>query len=326
LGVIGFDAANDQTRYCGTFNHAAGTGVAILTMRVLTDTDTDTDTSLRVGGTRLFVVIGAQRTGTNILREILNTNEPIAMLGEVLSPSPAPAHWDNFCRGLPVGSVHPASFGEAEALIDRYFEFVRYRILNHWEGNKKSHSHAFGVDIKYNQLTRIEPANWDSTSYPFILGYLRSRGATLIHTTRNVIHSAISALIASQRNVWHNYDSAVIDRTYHIDVGDCLAHARMILEDRYAFLKSVHDCTVVECGYESLIDDIRRAGSQEEIPDGPGPLRNIAAALGSPFKFRYDRRLQKAINVPYSRLLANYDALIRRLKDSEFSALASTLE
>src|SRR5260370_42376892 len=104
------------------------------------------DTSAR--DIRLFVVIGAQRTGTNILREILNTNEQIAMLGEVLSPSPAPAHWDNFCRGLPVRSASPATGGEAESLLDRYFNFVQYRIRNHWEGNKKSRNGAFGVDIK----------------------------------------------------------------------------------------------------------------------------------------------------------------------------------
>jgi hypothetical protein len=110
-------------------------------------------------GTHLFVVIGAQRTGTNILREILNANEQIAMLGEVLSPSPAPAHWDNFCRTLPARSVPPPSLNEAESLLDRYFEFVRYRIRNHWEGTKKSRSHAFGVDIKYNQLARIPPTN-----------------------------------------------------------------------------------------------------------------------------------------------------------------------
>ena len=46
-----------------------------------------------------------------------------------------------------------------------------------------------------------------------------------------------------------------------------------------------------------LIDDLNRAGSGERIPLGPGPLRNIAEALGSPYDFRYDRRLQKAINV-----------------------------
>jgi hypothetical protein len=284
------------------------------------------DTSLRGGGTHLFVVIGAQRTGTNILREILNTNDQIAMLGEVLSPSPAPAHWDNFCRSLPARRVPPASTDETESLLDQYFEFVRYRIRNHWEGDKKRRSDAFGVDIKYNQLTRIAPVDWDSASFPFILRYLRSRGATLVHTTRNVIHCAISTLIASKRNLWHNYDGGVIDHNYHLEVEECLAHARVILQQRDAFLESARDCKVVDCRYESLVDDMKRAGSQEEIPEGPGPLRDIATALGGPFTFRYDRRLQKAINVPYSRLLSNYDTFVRRLKDSEFWAFAATLE
>jgi LPS sulfotransferase NodH len=284
------------------------------------------DTSLPDGVSNLFVVIGAQRTGTNILREILNTNEHIAMLGEVLSPSPAPAHWDNFRRALPARGAVPVSFNEAESLLDRYFEFVRYRIRNHWEGNKKSRSHAFGVDIKYNQLANIAPANWDSTSSPFLLCYLRSRGATLIHTTRNVIHCAISTLIAAERKIWHNYDDAIIDRAYHVDVEECLAYARSVLRDRAAFLNAAYGCRIVNCRYEELVGDIRRAGQREEIPVAPGPLRDIAAALGGPFAFRYDRRLQKAINIPYSRLLSNYDAFVRRLRDSEFSAFASTLE
>jgi hypothetical protein len=75
-----------------------------------------------------------------------------------------------------------------------------------------------------------------------------------------------------------------------------------------------------------LIDDLNRTGSGETIPLGPGPLRNIAEALGSSYDFRYDGRLQKAINVPYSRLLSNYDALIRRLEVSEFATLVSTLD
>jgi hypothetical protein len=271
-------------------------------------------------------VVGAQRTGTNILREVLNTNEQIAMLGEVLTPSPAPAHWDNFCRRLPAGRSLPATLHEAELLLDQYFQFVQYRIRNHWEGRRKSLSHAFGVDIKYNQLRDIAPTNWDFASPPFILCYLRSRGATLIHTIRNPIHCAISTLIASQRNVWHNYDGAVIDRNYQVDVAECLSYARRILQNRDAFLEAARGSTVVTCRYESLIDNIERADTQENIPDDPGPLRDIAAALGSRFNFRYDRRLQKAINIPYSRLLSNYDALVERLEDSEFSALAATLE
>ena len=247
------------------------------------------------------------------------------MLGEVLTPSPAPAHWDNFCRNLPQRSALPASRIEMESLLDRYFEFVQYRIRNHWEDNKKHRSHALGVDIKYNQLRQIAPANWNSSS-PFILGYLQSRETTLIHTTRNVIHCAVSTLIASQRNVWHNYDGAVIDRTYHVDADECLAYARTILRRRDAFIEAASGCKVVNCSYESLIDDIGRADSQEEIPEARGPLHDIAQALGCSFKFRYERRLQKAIGLPYSSVLLNYDELVRRLGDSEFSALASTLE
>jgi LPS sulfotransferase NodH len=277
-------------------------------------------------GVHLFVVIGAQRTGTNILREILNTNEQLAMLGEVLTPSPAPAHWDNFCRSQPARSVLPATFSETESLLDKYFEFVRYRIRNHWKDNKKSQSHAFGIDIKYNQLRDIAPANWSYSSPPFILGYLRSRGATIVHTTRNVIHCAISTFIAARRNVWHNYDGAVIDRSYHLDIQECLAYARTIVKYRDAFLEAVAGCNVVDCSYESLVEDIARAGSSEEISAAPGPLWNIAQALEASFTFRYDRRLKKAINIPYSRLLSNYVAFVSQLKDSEFSNLVSTLE
>jgi hypothetical protein len=274
---------------------------------------------------QLFAVIGAQRTGTNILRETLNTNDQIAMLGEVLSPSPAPAHWDNFCRGLPARSTQPNSFEEAEELLDRYFEFVRYRIHNHWEGNRKSRSHAIGVDIKYNQLRLIAPTDWDS-KLPFMLSYLISRGAILIHTTRNVIHSAISTMIATQRNLWHNYDGTVIEASYQIDVEECVAQARTIKQERESFLSFVQGCKLVGCRYERLMEDLDRAESGERIPSGPGPLRNIAEALGSLYDFRYDRRLQKAINIPYSRLLSNYDALIRRLETSEFDTLGSTLD
>ena len=108
-------------------------------------------------------MIGAQRTGTNILREILNTNEQIAMLGEVLSPSPAPAHWDNFCRTLANGSIPPATSARPNRCWIEYFEFVEYRIRNHWEGNKKNCSRAIGIDIKYNQLRRIAPSDWSAT-------------------------------------------------------------------------------------------------------------------------------------------------------------------
>lgn len=278
-------------------------------------------------GVHLFVVIGAQRTGTNLLREILNTNEQVAMLGEILSSSPAPAHWENFMRGQPPDSFPPAGPAEAEALLDRYFQFVLYRIRSDWMGGDKSRCRAIGVDVKYNQLRQLAPIHWSAAAPPFFLSYLKARGATLIHTTRrNVIHCAISAMIAGQRNFWHNYEGAVIDRRYFVDAERCLQYAQAIVSNRDAFLAGTRDCKVTECCYEDLAAEIAGVPAGGDIPQGPGPLQDIARALKVAFQFRYSGQLRKAINVPYSQVLLNQEALSLALKESEFSAFAASLE
>jgi LPS sulfotransferase NodH len=278
-------------------------------------------------GVIFFVVVGAQRTGTNLLREVLNTNPQIAMLGEVLSPSSAPAHWENFLRSR-ADAIFPAQGPvEMEALLDRYFQFVLYRIRNHWADGQKSQCRAVGVDIKYNQLRRLAPLDWDPANAPFLLKYLQARGAVFIHATRdNVIHCAISAMIAAQRNFWHNYEGAIIDRRFAIDIDACLESAQVIVGSRAAFADAVKNCHAVECGYEELVAQIALAGSDGIIPESRGPLASISRALGVGFDFRYDGRLQKAINVPYSQLLLNQKALEQAIRQSEFSRFAESLQ
>src|SRR4051812_2431999 len=143
--------------------------------------------------TRLFAVIGNQRTGTNILREILNTNEWIAMLGEILSPSPAPAHWQNFISALPDDERRRLMAAERERLLDRYFDFICYRVREHWAERAKRSSRAIGIDVKYHQLRQFESPGNAAIGRPLIIEYLRRHEAILIHTTRNVLHCAISA-------------------------------------------------------------------------------------------------------------------------------------
>jgi LPS sulfotransferase NodH len=273
-------------------------------------------------GPRLFVVMGIQRTGTNLLREILNTNEHIAMLGEVFTPNPTRAHWDNFVRLLPAEALPPTTYADARLLLDRYFDFIR----DHWADGAKARSCAFGVDIKYNQLRRISPADQNLAGPPFLLQDLRSRGALLIHAVReNVLQCALSTMIADQRGVWHNYQGTTIDRTYYVDPEACLAYAREIVSERKAFSNFTKGSSMVTCCYEDLVKNIGRADAGGEIPPGPGPLLDIADALEVPFRFRYDGRLQKAVNVPYSRLVSNHEALLGAVKNSEFSAFAATL-
>ena len=44
-------------------------------------------------------------------------------------------------------------------------------------------------------------------------------------------------MIASQRNLWHNYDGAVIEGSYEIDIEECVAQARTLKYERESFLK-----------------------------------------------------------------------------------------
>jgi hypothetical protein len=275
----------------------------------------------------MFVVVGAQRTGTNILREILNTHHDIAMLGEILSPSAAPAHWDNFLSGRPERNLARASAADVEELLDEYFAFVRYRIREHWARGLKSDARTIGVDIKYNQLRRIAPGGWSTSDQPFLVRYLVSRGFTFVHAVRNNgIHRAISESIATQRQFWHNYRGVVIDSTYRIDIAACLERARTIEKERAGFISFSRGSRIVTSYYSELERDIARTLPDGAIPEAPGALREVARALEVPYNFYYDGRLQRAINMPYSRVISNYEELARAVEASEFSAFASTLQ
>lgn len=277
-------------------------------------------------GIGLFVVIGAQRTGTNLLREILNTNEQLAMLAEVMTPNSAPAHFENYLRTLSPGAAATGTASETRTLLDSYFDYVYYRISNFWIEGDKSGVKAIGVDIKYNQLRTVSPAEWSSSSSPYLVDYLRQRGALIIHTTRtNVIHCSISALVAAERNFWHNYDGRRVDQRYRIKPQSCLDYARLIMRDREDFARAAHGCRIVHCRYEDLAAEIQDVPIDGEIRSSGGPLTDIADALGVPFNFRNRGRLQRAIDVPYSRLISNHAELVRAVRQSEFAELADSL-
>jgi LPS sulfotransferase NodH len=273
-----------------------------------------------------FIVIGARRTGTNILREVLNTNLQVAMLGEVFTPSSAPAHWDNFVALRPDCRFPPSDSAEASSLMDEYFKFVESRIRKHWDAKAKAASRALGFDIKYDQLRHVTPGGEPRSGPHFLLGYFKQNRMLLIHTIRkNVIKCSISEMIAQQRNLWHNYGGAKIDRTYTIDPDDCLGRARLILRSLIEFQALSQGCRVIKAEYEELAEAI--AGARDgQIAENAPPLKDIAQALRVPFRFSYDGRLKRAIDVPYSRLISNVAELRRAVADSEFSQFASSLE
>jgi len=275
---------------------------------------------------RLFIVVGSQRTGTTLLRDILNSNDEIAMVAEVMIPYPAPSHWNNFVPTLPQGCYPPETEQSGLLLLDRYFNFVRGRIRDHWTGGKKNHAFAIGVDIKCNQLRSVDPTRWPNSSPPFLLHHAEQRQIVLINTIRkNVMQCAISAMIATYRGYWHNYDGRIIDRPYEINVNECLNYARTLIEEQREFERFTTGCCVVACHYEDLVQTTALAGPDGDLSEHPGPLAEIATALGATCSFRFDGKLKKAINLPYSQVLSNHQALVAAIRSSEFCELADTI-
>jgi len=273
---------------------------------------------------QLFWVIGAQRTGTTLLREILNSNGKLMMVAEVLLPYPDRFHWEHFVGALPAKALNVEDEQAGFALLDSYFAYLHSEMTERWNEPHKTGAIAFGIDVKLDQLRFIEPAGWPSDAVPFMLHYAMVRNVMLINTVRrNVIQCAVSSLLAEKRNYWHNYEARDFDRAYEIDVHECLARARAIVEYQHAFEESTRDYPVQRCDYEDLAEAAARCG--DDLCKLPGPLSGIADAFGIPRRFFFHGRLRRAVNKPYQDIISNYADLVGAISLSEFADLARAM-
>jgi hypothetical protein len=217
--------------------------------------------------------------------------------------------------------------GEAEALFDQYFEYIHDRVRNHSTNQAKSGCRFLGVDIKQYQLKQNSPPLWDFAAPPFLLSYLKSRGVTLIHTTRrNIIHYAVSAIVAEHRGDRTHPGQAISDHAFQVDAAECMTSIRRYAKEHEAFLTLIKGFDVVTCCYEDLCQDVVRAGAGGEILDGPGPLHDIANAFHIPFQFRYNGWIPDVHQAPYSESISNWAEVMEALRLSEFSASAAALK
>jgi hypothetical protein len=276
----------------------------------------------------LFALVACQRSGSHLLREILNSNPAIALLSEPFSRDPEPANWHNFAATLPPHEYPPPLPADAAALLDRYVDLIQRDVDDNsdWYGGRKSSRRMIGLDVKYNQLRSIGPMYLDLRAEPFLLDYFRLRGFRIVHLIRaNLLQAAISAVISNARRVWQNYDGGVIDGRYQISPFELIGYMRWMKAEREEFMRLAADLPVHVCVFEDLVEDLRRVDAEGVFPANTQTLRPLAAFLGVKNKFRHGGKIHKVINRPYADIIDNYDELVRAVERSEFCEFAGTL-
>jgi hypothetical protein len=293
----------------------------------MTSVDSKVGTHHQVQGVKHFALVGSQRSGTNFLRELLNTNPPTVVHGEVLLPYPLPITWHNFVRNMAGPCVPPVTKKDAMALVDEYLTFAVADTRRGYVG-KAGELSAIGYDIKYNQLRFIAPVLWDLRDPPFLVEYMRLRNMPVVHMMRrNPLHQALSISIAESRGVYHNYGNRVESKPVTIDPDRLLAHLAWISEDTAAFraLGISKGLDVFDVYYEDLVELCQRALPDGKLPVESPLLDRLRLFLGVYNSFSKPESLRKVIDRPYREILANHDQVRTAVGKSKFAQLVDTM-
>lgn len=279
----------------------------------------------QVEGTNFFVLVGSQRSGTNFLRELLNTNDQTVVHGEVLLPYPHPAQWPNYLRTMVSRAQPPITSADGFALLDDYLVYLREDVRRGWP-SKAGDLRAVGVDIKYNQLRFIAPVLRDLREGPFLLEYMRKRQIPILHMVRaNVMHQALSIAIAERRNVYHNYGGKVPSGMVELDVPTLLSYAEWATEEQEIFRRSIEGIPCFEVCYEDIAEECRRASPDHRLRVESPLMDGLRKFLGVVNDWKRPTSLAKVVDRPYRELVSNHAQVVEAVKNSQFAKFAASI-
>lgn len=281
-------------------------------------------THYQVTNTGNFLLVGSQRSGTNFMREVLNTNPHTVTHGEVLWPYPLGNVWHNYLRTLTTRQVPAVRDGDCTGLVDDYFVHLNDDTLRGYP-DKRDHLAMVGVDIKYNQLSFIRPLIQDLGAKPFMIDYVRERDLPIIHMMRrNIVQQALSLTISQLRNVYHNYRGQRFEDRLEINPDRVVGLSRWLRKSRDDFVAVSDGVRVHDVYYEDIADACKAAGDAGDI-GGDDVVKQMAEFLQIPSQFSNPTTIKKVINRPYSEILSNFKAVVKAIKASPFAEFAATI-
>lgn len=275
-----------------------------------------------------LAIVACQRSGTHLLREILNSNPHLAVVAEPLSRISGYDSWHRFLGGLSREQAIAYEVADAERLFDEYMQRLRLYVGQDPDryGGPKQKPTVAGLDVKYNQIKCMNPSFMDLRLEPFLLDYFRRRQFRVVHLVRkNLLHQAISIVVANSRRVWGHDDHSKLQGKYELPIDELIGYLYWVRDERAAFEQLSRDLPVSVVAYEDIVADIGRIDSDGMFRDDSAAVGRLANLLDVPNRFHYHQCRPKVIDRPYHEVIANYDDVVAAVADSKFAEYADSI-
>jgi hypothetical protein len=267
------------------------------------------------------VLLARQRSGTNALRDVLDSHADVFCLPEVFQAQPSPkarheveANYFNFLdeRRDEVKAVLTSE----EAQEGLFLEYLRFL-------GTFSEKPRMVVDIKYNSAHNVDAPWRDLAAEPTLFAYLRRNGIRVLNLRRrNYLRYYLSWLKTEQTRKYHLHASGpegevkVEDEGIVIDVEEmffrlelCQAEDRLI----HRMLGGYTNYMAIE--YEELFP---RIGA----PPADAVLERVAGWMGLEPEFtKTQPRYRKQSVLPLEQAITNYGAVAEALRGTGFEHL-----
>jgi hypothetical protein len=264
------------------------------------------------------VLLARQRSGTNALRDVLDSHPEVFCLPEVFQAQPSPkaryeveANYFNFLderRGeikkvLTSEEAQEALFLEYLAHLDTFSEKPR-----------------MVVDIKYNSAHNVDAPWRDLAAEPTLFAYLRRNGIRVLNLQRrNYLRYYLSWLKTERTRKYHLHASGadgavkVEDEGVELDLEEMFFRLELCRnEDRliHRMLGGYDHYKAIQ--YEDLFP---RMGE----PPADAILDQVAAWMGIESEFKKSQpRYRKQSVLPLEQAIVNYDEVAAALRGTEF--------
>jgi len=263
------------------------------------------------------VLLARQRSGTNALRDVLDSHPQLFCLPEVFQSQPSPkarheveANYFNFLdeRRDEVKRVLTSE----EAQEELFLEYLRFL-------GTFSEKPRLVVDIKYNSAHNVDAPWRDLAAEPTLFAYIRRNGMRVLNLRRrNYLRYYLSWLKTEQTRRYHLHASGpdgvvkVEDEGIVVDVEEMLFRLELCQnEDRLVHRMLGGYANYMAIEYEELFP---RIGA----PPAEPVLERVAEWMGIEPEFKKSQpRYRKQSVLPLEQAIVNFDEVAEALRGTD---------